>query len=166
MNQDQIHHVKSIIEKVRIFHGLTIAEARQLIKLCRPQSFEKDEVIYEYGTPSTDIFIVLQGKLVAINEKGTRLGEILAGSTTGEMGALTGCVRSATVIAEEASRGFVIEAAHLRTLMRIDSEFRIKILENIVSLLSDRVMGANVQIENYAHQNKDQTSVKIVHPVR
>lgn len=160
MNQDQMDHVKSIIQKVRIFQGLSIMEARQLIKLCRPQNYLKDEVVYEYGTPSTEIFIVLQGKLIAINEEGTKLGEILPGSTTGEMGALTGYHRSATVIAAEDARGFVVEATHLRTLMRVDSELRIKILENMVSQLCDRVMGANAQIENYAQQSRSHHTQK------
>ena len=159
MNHDQIHHVKSIIEKVNIFQGLSIMEARQLIKLCRPQNYAKGEIVYKFGTPSTEIFIVLQGKLVAINEEGTHLGEIWPGSTTGEMGALTGYDRSATVIAEEDARGFAIVASHLKTLLRIDTELRAKILENMVRQLCERVMGANAQIENYAQQNREQAKI-------
>jgi CRP-like cAMP-binding protein len=155
MNQDQLQTVKSSIEKVQVFRGFSVTEAQHLIKLCRPQSYAVDEVVYEVGKPSTEMFIVLQGKLVALNETGTILGDIFPGSTTGEMGVLTGCPRSATVVATEDTRGFVIETAQLESLMRSDADIRMKVLENIVELLCDRVIGANAQIENYANKNKD-----------
>lgn len=157
MNQDQVQRVKSIIEKVQVFQGFTVTEAQQLIKLCRPQTYEKDKVVYELGAPSTEMFILLQGKLVVSNHEGTRLGDIEPGATAGEMGALTGYPRSATVVAEEESRGFVIEANHLQMLMRIDTTMRLKILENIVAQLCDRVLGANSEIENYAQRLRDQS---------
>ena len=89
---------------------------------------------------------------MAVNTAGTTLGEILPGSTTGEMGVLTGLPRSARVIVAEDAAGFVIKKSQLDALMRSDVDVRTKVLENIIELLCERVMGANTQIENFAEQ--------------
>jgi CRP-like cAMP-binding protein len=161
MDHDHMHRVKSVIEKIQVFQGFNIVEVQRFIKLCRPKAYKKNEIVYECGSPSKDMFIVLQGKLVAMDEDGTRLNDIFPGSTTGEMGALTGNDRSATVVTEEDARGLVIEASHLKTLMRVDSDIRIKVLENMVSQLCDRVMGASKKFGNYAQKSRYQTEATV-----
>lgn len=160
MVHDYIQQVKSVIEKIQVFQGFNIVEAQRFIKLCRPKTYKKDEIVYECGTPSTEMFIVLQGKLVAMNEDGTHLNDILPGSTTGEMGALTGNHRSATVITEEDARGLVIEASHLKTLMRVDADIRVKVLENMVGLLCSRMMGSRKDANHDLPQNRYQNETR------
>ena len=60
-----------------------------------------------------------------------------------------------TVVATEGAGGFVIEKSQLEALMRSDAEIKMKVLENIAALLSERVIGANAQIEYYAKKSRE-----------
>ncbi len=153
MDREQLQRMKSVIEKVRVFKRFTMTEAQRLLKLCQYKSFAASEVIYRMGEPSREMLVLIQGKLQAINESGTVLGEILPGTTTGEMGVLTGQPRSATIVAMEKSAGFVITKPDLDTLLR-DEDIRLKVYENMVEMFCERLSGANVQIENYAKKTR------------
>ncbi len=71
------------------------------------------------------------------------------------MGVLTGKVRSATVTALVESSGFAVARKDLLALFRTDQELRVKMMENVVDLLCDRLAGANVQIEDYAAKGEE-----------
>ena len=154
MERDQAERIKSIIEQVGAFRHLTIGEAGMILRLCQPQSYRNNEIVYKKGDPSDGMFFLLQGKLRAINDSGDVLGDIHPGGTTGEMGALTGRKRAATVVALDKSMGFQIKRVDLDRLMEIHESLRLKILENMVGILCDRVEGANDQIENYAKKTR------------
>ncbi len=154
MERDQAERIKSIIDQVGAFRYLTIGEAGQILKLCQPAGYRPNEMVYKKGDTSDGMFILLQGKLRAINESGDVLGDIHPGGTTGEMGALTGRHRAATVVALEKSAGFKIQRDDLDRLMKSSESLRIKILENMVGILCDRIEGANDQIESYAKKSR------------
>jgi len=59
MDRTQLQRVKSIIDRVKVFQGFNITEAQLLIKLCQPQGYTKGDVVYEIGTPSNEMFILL-----------------------------------------------------------------------------------------------------------
>ena len=154
MNRDHTQHVKSIVQKVKIFRRFTISEAQRLLKLCQYRTFTQNEVIYRQGEPSREMLILLQGRVAAVNEAGTVLGEILPGTTTGEMGVLTGQPRSATILALENASGFAITKVDLEKFLR-DQGVRLKVFENMVDVLCERLTGANLQIENFAKKQRD-----------
>ncbi|MDA0748288.1 MAG: cyclic nucleotide-binding domain-containing protein [bacterium] len=154
MNRDHTQHVKSIVQKVKIFRRFTISEAQRLLKLCQYRTFTQNEVIYRQGEPSGEMLILLQGRVAAVNEAGTVLGEILPGTTTGEMGVLTGQPRSATILALENASGFAITKVDLEKFLR-DQGVRLKVFENMVDVLCERLTGANLQIENFAKKQRD-----------
>jgi len=150
MNEGSKQHIASIIEKIQVFRGFSMNEARQLLRMCRARKYAKGETVYEAGDESTEMFIMLQGELQVIGQEGIVLAEISPGSSVGEMGILTGNPRSATVIATQDVSGVLITRKQLATLMMADQDVRVRILENIVMLLCNRLLHANVQIEHYA----------------
>lgn len=154
MEREQAERIKSIIDQVGAFRYLTIAEAGKILRLCQPQSYRNNEIVYKKGEASDGMFILLQGKLSAINDSGDVLGDIHPGGTTGEMGALTGRHRAATVVALDKSVGFKIKREELERVMKNNESLRLKILENMVGILCDRIEGANDQIESYAKKGR------------
>jgi CRP-like cAMP-binding protein len=153
LEREQAQRVKAIIEKVRVFRRFTIVEAQRMVKLCTYKNFSASELIYRIGEPSKEMLILLSGKLNVLNNEGTVLGEILPGTTTGEMGVLTGQPRSASILATEKSAGFVITKSDMDTFLR-DETVRLKVFENMVDLFCERLTGANLQIENYAKRSR------------
>ena len=89
LEREQALGVKAIIEKVRVFGRFTILEAQRMAKLCTYKNFGANELIYRICEPSKEMLILLSGKLNVLNNEGTILGEILPGTTSGEMGVLT-----------------------------------------------------------------------------
>jgi CRP-like cAMP-binding protein len=150
----QNQQVNAVIQKVSVFKGFNLTEAQRLLKLCKPQKYRKSEIVFRAGEPSKQMVVLLQGKLQAVNESGTVLGEIHPGTTIGEMGVLTGYPRSATVVSVADSGGFVIDGPALNRLLDSDTDIRTKVLQNVVWILADRLMGANRQIETYAEKSR------------
>ena len=146
MNQRQYHLIQ-IIQKIEVFNGLEVEEVQQMLRFCRPQSFESNQQIYTAGEPSTDMLILLQGQLVVTSKSGKVLGEVLPGASVGEMGVLTGQPRTANVIASGKTGGIVIARNALNSLLASNPPMRAKVLQEMVDILSERLVEANGKIE-------------------
>ncbi len=150
MDQEQGARLKSVIENLGVFRHLTISQASRILRICKQTKYSVGQTVYQEGAESGEMLILLSGKLRAINSEGTILGEIQPGGTTGEMGLLTGRKRVATVQTLQPSRGFTIGRNDLLSVLKSDDTLRIKVLENMVDILCQRIEGANNQIETYA----------------
>ena len=125
-------------------------ETQRLLELCQYYGYEPGQLVYTAGEPSDEMFIIQEGRLNVVGKLGTVLGEVLPGASTGEMGVLTGRVRSATVIAVELTKGYSLSKQDLDALFREDQGLCMKIMKNMVNLLCERLEAANVNIEGYA----------------
>jgi CRP-like cAMP-binding protein len=151
MDVEQGARLKSVIENLAVFRWLTIPQAARILKLCEQRRYRVGMTVYEEGSASEEMLILLSGHLRAINCSGTVLGEIHPGDTTGEMSLLTGRItRVATVIALENSHGFTIGRSELWAVLKSNDALRIKVLENMVDVLCQKIEGANHQVETYA----------------
>lgn len=149
-DQNPTQNLLQIVSKLKIFQGLSPRESTLMLKPCVSKTVESSETLYEVGGQSQEMFILLQGRLKVVGKSGTSLGDILPGTCWGEMGVLTGQPRTATVIATQKSIGFTITRQALQIVFRGDQTLHIKVLQNIVNLLSERLTSADAYIENYA----------------
>ncbi len=145
MNQQQ-YRMAQIIEKVRLFKGLEVQEVQRLLQVCHPKSYKQDEQVYKAGEPSTDMLILLMGKLSVIGASGEAVAEILPGVSIGEMGMFTGQGRSATIVAAEPSGGVVVAKQSLDVLMNSFQGMKETVLGNVIDLLSERLAEAGGKI--------------------
>ena len=152
--QNQAQALLQIVSKLKIFQGLTPREAATMLKSCNSQTFQPSETIYQVGDSSQELFILLQGRLKVVGKSGTALGDILPGTCCGEMGVFTGQPRSATVIATQQSVGFSMSKQDLQNTLKAHQDMHVKILQNVVTLLSERLGTADEYIENYAGKLK------------
>lgn len=96
MNQKQ-HSLMQVLQKISIFKGLELGHIQRLLKVGTSQRYGIGETIYSIGEESTDMLVLLQGRLVVTSAAGDVLGEIKPGMPTGEMGVLTNHPRSANI---------------------------------------------------------------------
>ena len=150
------YFLEQIINKMRVFRGFSPRDLQGLLKLCHFKNFEPKEQIYTAGDPSDEMLILVKGKLIAVSATGAVLGEILPGASTGEMGVFTGQPRSANVLSTAATVGVVIRKPELDALLDRDWAMRCKVLENIIQLLSERLIEANIQIERFAKKSQEE----------
>lgn len=139
MNRQQ-HMLMKILQKIRVFDGLEIHEAQTLLSLAQMRQFERSEVVYNFGDPSNDMLVLIKGRLSVMSKDGNPLVEIPPGASTGEMGLFTGMPRSATIIAAEQSICVMFDRSRLRNLMESELQLKGVILQNVVDLLSERLV--------------------------
>ena len=151
MNKQQ-YGLMQIIQKIDIFKGLSVEEAGCLLRLFSPKIFEAKEMVYAVGQPSTDLLVLLQGKLVVTSTSGDVLAEIGPGTPIGEMGIFTGHPRSANVVAPGKAGGVVISRQAMDAFLSSDTAIRSRVLQNIVDVLSERLAEANQKIAAQAQR--------------
>ncbi|MFA6112306.1 MAG: cyclic nucleotide-binding domain-containing protein [Candidatus Latescibacterota bacterium] len=142
MNAQQ-YQMMQVLQKIPVFKGLDVKEALLLLKICRSAAYKSGQVIYTIGEPSTEMLILLKGRLKVTGRSGEVLATLEAGAATGEMGIFTGQPRSASIVAAEGSAGLIIRKSELMVLLGNNKDLHLRLIYNIVALLSARLAGAN-----------------------
>ena len=152
-----------VVKRIDVFQGLELQEVQRILACCRLQMYEADQRIYTFGGPSEDMIILLRGELVVSGSEGHDLGKIRPGTSTGEVGVFTGRQRSANVTAAVESTGLVIPRSELDALLKEDRQLEAKVLRNLLGLLCDRLIDANLTLEDHVKaarvKNGDQAEV-------
>ncbi len=163
MDQEQ-YRLMQVIEKVGVFRGFEVTEVQRLLRIWCLQTYEPNQLIYIAGEPSEGMLILLKGQLIATSKSGDVLGQILAGAVTGEMGVFTGRARSANVIASVESTGLVVRKRDLDDLLRENWKTHVKVLQNLMNMVCQRLVDANIQLESYSRTIQSMREEKEAHP--
>lgn len=84
------------------------------------QTFDKNQVLCREGDPSSDIYLLKSGKLLACSVQGTKvtaLARILPGEFVGELSFFDGKTRASHVVALESSKVIMIPKHELSSLL-------------------------------------------------
>lgn len=142
MNERQYQLVR-VMTKIALFSHLDLGEIQALLKAGRIVQFGEGEQIYFFGDPSDEMLVLLKGRLSVRAESGEELAQIRPGMPTGEMGLFTGEPRSATIVAEQASTALVLARENIGLVLAANREMQIKVLQNLVQVLCQRLTEAN-----------------------
>lgn len=154
MNEKQYHLVK-VIQKIEVFRGFDANDVQGLLRVCRFRSFSAGDVVYVRGEMSDEMLIVLRGKLRVVGESGEELALIVPGMPTGEMGLFTGLPRSADIVAATAATAIVLRRAEIGLVLSGNKDMNIKVLQNLIGILSGRLADANRLAESQARMLRD-----------
>jgi len=156
MNSAQ-YQIMQVVQKIPVFKGLEVKEAFRLLKVSHSAIFKPGETIYKTGDPGNEMLVLLKGELKVTGPSGEVFATLGAGSATGEMGLFTGHPRSANIVAVERSVGLTLRKAELIVLMRNNREMHVKLLNNVIRLLSERLAEAN-KLNQELMQKKERVS--------
>jgi predicted acylesterase/phospholipase RssA/CRP-like cAMP-binding protein len=96
-----------LVKQTTIFSSLPPAAIKLLIKKFAPIQLNKDKYLFKQSAISEGLYLLVSGKLISIlhttNHKRKILGEVKPGETVGELGALSGEPRAASIQAIENS---------------------------------------------------------------
>ena len=140
------------LKKIPIFQELSPSQVQKVLGLCQPRALEVGEVVFASGTESNEMYILISGELGVIGEKDARLALLHPITTVGEMGIFNRHRRSASVEALEQSNVLVIERMPLETLLRTDPAMRVRIYQNVVEILSSKIVNDNKRSREYMAQ--------------
>lgn len=135
-----------ILAKIPMFQRLQPVQALEILKICKPTSFDDRETLCEHGSKSTEMYILLSGKLVITAPDGTALTTLSPITSVGEMGIITNQPRTANVIAEGKTNVFEISKIKFEVLLKKFPDIGFVIFRNIIQTLSSRLDNTNQQL--------------------
>jgi len=135
--------VDKLIERVDLFHGLTREELVKIFAKGMTMRVSKGETIFHKGTVGSQMYVVLGGS-VGVFDGNKQLAALHTGDMFGEMALVNREPRSASVIALEEAKVFVLSENTFQQLMT--KRVAIQILLNIVRTLSGRLKALNARL--------------------
>ena len=154
MNERQYQLIR-VIRKIPLFGDFALEEIQLLMRAGRIEQFDADEQIYFYGDPSDEMLVLLRGRLAVLTESGEELARLGPGTPIGEMGLFTGEPRSATILSLESSTAMVLGRKEIGLLLATNREMQVKVLQNLVKVLSQRLAEANELNDTQARMIRD-----------
>lgn len=150
--------VKSSLEGVRLLCGLSREEREAAERSCSWKRYRAEEQIIDRDSDTRDVFFVVSGKVRIVNYslsgREVTLGEVAAGGHFGELAALDGEPRSASVMALEDTVIAAMPPEHFLRVIQVHPEatlFILQSLSRIVRRSTERIMdlstlGANNRV--------------------
>ena len=127
-------------DKVRIFNGLSASEVEYILHCGKIIHFYEGQTVFHEGMLGSNLFIVLGGK-IAIYNKNRVIAKCTVGDAFGEMAVLNHKPRSATAGALEDVKLFTLDEREINQIL--DKAVAVKLLLNIIHVLSERLENAN-----------------------
>lgn len=134
------------IHKLPFFEGLTEAQITRFLGQAEERRFNAGDEVFSEGQRSTDLFLLLEGKL-QVAGKGGVLAEIVAPGIFGEMGMLTGRPRAADIVAVGPAVALAISRSAFLSMVDQDKDFGLQIYRNVIAVVSDYVRSNKLLLE-------------------
>ena len=134
------------LAEVEILAGLGVTTIARIEKVGRRIVLAPGEPAFVEGDPAEDIFLVLAGRVdVLLSHDGAteRLSSLGPGSVFGEIGALSGGVRSGTCVAATTTECLVLGWRDLRVICAQDPAELDRLYTNLAMTLADRLRMAD-----------------------
>lgn len=149
------------MKNVPVFKHLKEVQLKEIASRCKIALFKKNDVVFYKTDPSTDLYIVISGRLkaVLIDEDGAEisLANFGRGVFFGELSLLDGKGRSATIVADEDSELAVLRREVFLELLHKDPRIAIGLIITLV----ERLRNADDMIESLAFLEVSERLMKI-----
>lgn len=116
---------------VPLFTGMPRRHLQRLAREADELTFGPGETIVQEGMLGETLFVVLEGH-AKVTRGGRRVGQVVPGDFFGELSALDGGARTASVVAETPMRVLRLFRRTLTGLLRENPQLAIKVLEGVV----------------------------------
>ncbi|MBT4097316.1 MAG: cyclic nucleotide-binding domain-containing protein [Gemmatimonadetes bacterium] len=141
-NKDEYGLIK-VVQKLELFRALTREEALHVLGMCSRRVFEAEDVVWRPGDEGIDMQVLITGKLHVLDDDEKVIGQVLPGSSFGEMACLTGNQRFVGFKAVEESTALSLTRQSMHGLIGKHPKLYVKILETTIELLAHRVRRAS-----------------------
>ncbi len=135
-----------MLSTIKEFKKLSLLDIEEVALVCHWYRFEKDEEIVTYHDVSNSVFFIVQGEVrvnyYSISGKEVILCDLPVGEIFGELTAIDGRSRSATVIAKTSSLVAAISSSDFQMLIYNNQQIAAAILQRLtgqIRRLTERV---------------------------
>jgi len=140
MDIDNLQSIEQVIKHVDLFRGLMADEVRKIFARGMTMRCVKGEILFKKGTTGNQMYILLGGKMGVFDGQ-KLIATLKTGDMFGEMALVNNEPRSATVVAMEDSRVFILTQTTFDKLL--SKRVAVTILLNIIRTLSVRLKESN-----------------------
>jgi len=134
---------EQLAKRVALFNGLSAEDVAKIFSKGMTMEVEKGNVLFYQGTTGNQMYVVLGGRIDLFDGK-KHLTSMRTGDLFGEMAVIMNEPRSATAVAGETSRVFVLSETVFQKLMT--KHAAIRILLNIVGVMARRIREMNAKL--------------------
>ena len=134
------HQLGLLSERVYFMQAFDGAEALKFLHFVREEHIESDMLVTEQGQFERDIFFIIAGEAVVMKD-GVKVGTLSPGESFGEIGALGGGERIATVRTVGPMRLFRLSWARLNAMRTDSPALALKVLWAVSARLAERFRG-------------------------
>ena len=127
--------IRVLTANSRFFHAFGEEEMMDFLKRSTSRSHKDGEVIFREDSNGTELFIIVSGS-VRVKKDGRIIDVVRSGEGFGEMGALSGEKRSATM---EANGDVVLLAIDEKKIATLPVEAQAKLFKNTLMVVSERL---------------------------
>jgi len=146
MKVEKVAKYRRYADKIRIFHGLKPEEVADILHRGRVIYFHEGQTVFHEGMLGSNLFVVLSGE-VLIKSRNQFITTCHVGDVFGEMAALNRRPRTATAVAQLPSKLLTLDEGQL--VQYLEKALAVKVLLNIIHVLSERLELANTQIARF-----------------
>ncbi len=124
---------------IRLLEGLDQDDLKHLEARCRWRRFKSGETVLDYGSDGREVFFVIEGSVNIVNRspsgREVAFAGIKAGDSFGELAAIDGQPRSASVVSAEDSMIAIMASEHFLDLLKQRAEITFRILERLAYMV-------------------------------
>lgn len=132
-----------LAKRVPLFNGLEAEDVAKIFSKGMTMEVEKGNMLFYQGTTGNQMYVVLGGRIDLFDGK-KHLTSMRTGDLFGEMAVILNEPRSASAVAGETSRVFVLSESVFEKLMT--KRAAIRILLNIIGVMARRIRDMNAKL--------------------
>ncbi len=132
-----------LAKRVALFNGLDAEDVAKIFSKGMTMEVEKGNVLFYQGTTGNQMYVVLGGRIDLFDGK-KHLTTLKTGDLFGEMAVILNEPRTASAVAGETSRVFVLSETVFERLMT--KRAAIRILLNIIGVMARRIREMNSKL--------------------
>ncbi len=138
---------KFFLSDTYLLKGATLGDIEAVEGVCEVREFEPGQTIVTEGDRSQDIMIVASGRVRVERKDGSVVDELRVGAMIGEVAFIDGQPRTASLVALNEARLFVVPAEPLRRILRERPALELVVMRNAAVALCQRLRGVTQELE-------------------
>jgi CRP-like cAMP-binding protein len=144
-----------VFSKNYLVHGLPDNTIEEIGALAAFEGGLAGDVLVKKGEKSSDLYVILDGTVNILTDKGDKLTEVGPGSVLGEVALVDAGPRSATAVCKGLVKFAKLPAKELRAYMAKNKDAGFVMLANLSRVLSMRLRQTSIAIEDLRAKTED-----------
>ena len=142
-----------VFKKNYLVVGLADDAIKEIADLAEIKTLFPNDVLIKQGDKSSDLYVILEGRVKVITSGGDHLADAGPGSVLGEVSLIDDQPRSADAICIGTVKVARIPSKQLRSLMNTKRDMGFIVLANLARVLCTRLRTASIRIEHLVSQD-------------